>query len=55
MLLAIDELPELLLAVGKDERGNQRVSRLLHWLRALRQTYRQHVRWILLGSIGLDT
>jgi hypothetical protein len=55
VLLAIDEMPELLLALGRDEHGTERVSRLLHWLRALRQTYRQNVRWILLGSIGLDS
>jgi hypothetical protein len=55
VLLAIDEMPELLLALGKDEHGTERVSRLLHWLRALRQTYRQNVRWIFLGSIGMDS
>lgn len=55
VLLAIDEMPELLLALARDEHGTERVSRLLHWLRALRQTYRQNVRWIFLGSIGLDS
>lgn len=55
VLLAIDEMPELLLALGKQEQGTERVSRLLHWLRALRQTYRTHVQWIFLGSIGLDS
>lgn len=55
VLLAIDEMPELLLALGKQEHGSERVSRLLHWLRALRQTYRQNVHWIFLGSIGLDS
>ncbi|MCH8512255.1 MAG: hypothetical protein LAT83_11465 [Kiritimatiellae bacterium] len=55
VLLAIDEMPELLLALGKLEHGTESVSRLLHWLRALRQTYRQQVRWIFLGSIGLDS
>lgn len=55
VLLAIDEMPELLLALGKADHGTERVSRLLHWLRALRQTYRGHVRWIFLGSIGLDS
>lgn len=55
VLLAIDEMPEFLLALGRAEHGSERVSRLLHWLRALRQTYRQHVRWIFLGSIGLDS
>jgi hypothetical protein len=55
VLLAIDEMPELLLALGKADHGTERVRRLLHWLRALRQTYRHHVRWIFLGSIGLDS
>jgi hypothetical protein len=55
VLLAIDEMPELLLALGGDEHGTERVSRMLHWLRALRQTYRHNVRWIFLGSIGLDS
>jgi len=55
ILLAIDEMPELLLALAKDEQGADRVARLLHWLRALRQTYRRNVRWIFLGSIGLDS
>lgn len=55
VLIAIDEMPELLLAMGRQEHGTERVSRLLHWLRALRQTHRQHVRWIFLGSIGLDS
>jgi hypothetical protein len=41
--------------LSKDEQGNERVSRLLHWLRALRQTYRKKIRWIFLGSIGLDS
>jgi uncharacterized protein len=54
VLLAIDEMPELLLALGGDEQGTDRVQRLLHWLRSLRQTYRHKVRWIFLGSIGLD-
>jgi hypothetical protein len=55
VLLAIDEMPELLLALSRDDQGTERVSRLLHWLRALRQTYRKNVRWIFLGSIGLDS
>jgi hypothetical protein len=55
VLLAIDEMPELLLALSRDEHGTERVSRLLHWLRAIRQTYRKNVRWIFLGSIGLDS
>lgn len=55
VLIAIDEMPELLLALGKQEQGTERVNRLLHWLRALRQTHRKHIRWLFLGSIGLDS
>lgn len=55
VLVVIDEMPELLLALSRDEHGTKRVSRLLHWLRSLRQTYRRNVRWIFLGSIGLDS
>jgi hypothetical protein len=56
VLLVIDEMPELLLALSRDDdHGTERVSRLLHWLRALRQTHRQNVRWVFLGSIGLDS
>lgn len=55
VLVVIDEMPELLLALSRDEHGAERVTRLLHWLRSLRQTYRRYVRWIFLGSIGLDS
>jgi hypothetical protein len=55
VVVAIDEMPELLLALTRNENGPERVSKLLHWLRSLRQTYRRNVRWIFLGSIGLDS
>lgn len=55
VLLVIDEMPELLLQLQKHEDGTKRVSQLLHWMRALRQTYRKRIRWVFLGSIGLDT
>jgi len=55
LLIAIDEMPELLLAMGKEEEGAIRVGRFLHWLRSLRQTHRHRIRWIFLGSIGLDS
>ncbi len=55
VLIAIDEMPELLIALSKQEDGLTRVEHLLHWLRSLRQTYRKHIRWIFLGSIGLDS
>ncbi len=55
VVIAVDELPELLLALVKEDKGGLRVERFLHWLRSMRQTYRKRVRWIFLGSIGLDT
>jgi hypothetical protein len=55
VLVAVDELPEMLLAIARQEHGAERVERLLHWLRRARQTIRHRVRWLFLGSIGLDT
>jgi len=55
VLIAIDEMPELLLAIARQEHGSERVAQLLHWLRELRQTYRENIRWVFLGSIGLDS
>lgn len=54
-LVAVDELPEFLLILERQQNGPQRVSEFLHWLRALRQEFSQRIRWIFLGSIGLDT
>jgi hypothetical protein len=54
LLIAIDELPEMLLHLARNEEGKQRVSLFLHFLRRLRQSFRNQVRWIFLGSIGLD-
>ena len=53
-VIAIDELPELLLNIARQENGETRVGEFLHWLRQSRQTYRSHLRWVLFGSIGLD-
>jgi AAA+ ATPase superfamily predicted ATPase len=54
VLIAIDELPELLRTLHEAEDGPKRVTAFLHWLRELRQTYRKKIRWVFLGSIGLD-
>ena len=54
VLIAIDELPEFLLTLQKADDGPRRVTAFLHWLRELRQTYRKKIRWLFLGSIGLD-
>lgn len=54
-LIAIDELPELLLHLQRQPDGPARVEHLLKWLRWLRQTFRSRVHWVFLGSIGLDS
>lgn len=54
-IIAVDELPEFLLILERQENGLQRVAKFLHWLRALRQEFHLRIRWIFLGSIGLDT
>ncbi len=54
-VIAIDEMPELLLTLSRGEQGRERVGNLLHLLRSLRQSFRKSVRWVFLGSIGLDT
>ncbi|RPI84383.1 MAG: ATP-binding protein, partial [Planctomycetaceae bacterium] len=54
-LIAIDELPELLLHMKRQPDGPVRVEHLLKWLRWLRQSFHKSVHWIFLGSIGLDS
>jgi hypothetical protein len=55
-LVCIDELPVFvvkLLQLG--EAGRQRARTFLYWLRDLRQANFERVRWLLAGSVGLDT
>lgn len=54
-LIAVDEVPVFLLNLLKREDGLARVRGFLYWLRNLRQDHHAEVRWILAGSIGLDT
>lgn len=56
ILIALDEFPEVLqqIAIPQPD-GPQRLQNFLHWLRQLRLTYRKRVRWILYGSVGLDS
>ena len=54
-LIAVDEVPVFLLNLLKQEDGPARVRGFLYWLRNLRQDHHTKVRWILAGSIGLDT
>jgi uncharacterized protein len=55
VLIAIDELPEFLLTLQKADHGSERVTAFLHWLRELRQTFHKKIRWVFLGSIGLES
>jgi hypothetical protein len=55
-LICIDELPVFIVKLlQQGEAGRQRARTFLYWLRELRQTHFQHVKWLLAGSIGLDT
>jgi len=53
-LLQVDEIPVFLLKLLAAKDGPRRAEEFLHWLRQVRQTA-PHVRWLLAGSIGLDT
>jgi hypothetical protein len=55
VLIAVDELPVLLQALEVGENSGARLRGFLNWFRALRLRYRKNVRWLLLGSVGLDT
>lgn len=55
VLIAVDELPVLLEALERADPTRQRLLTFLNWFRALRLRYRKNVRWLLLGSVGLDT
>lgn len=55
-LICIDELPVFIVKLlQQGEPGRQRARTFLYWLRDLRQKHFQHVKWLLAGSIGLDT
>lgn len=55
-LIQIDELPVFVLKLlnRADETQQGRIREFLYWMRRLRQEY-PNVRWMLAGSIGLDT
>jgi hypothetical protein len=54
-LIIIDELPVMLNRLMNADNGPQRVTDFLHWLRSIRQTPGNEVRWVFCGSIGLDS
>lgn len=55
VLIAVDELPVLLETLERADPSRQRLHVFLNWFRALRLRYRKNIRWLLLGSVGLDT
>lgn len=54
-LLCVDELPIFVLTLLGQKGGRDRVRAFLNWFRNLRQVHHAKVRWIIAGSIGLDT
>jgi hypothetical protein len=56
-LILVDELPIFVLALLRADASGNRARDFLNWFRTLRQhsDLGQKVRWLLAGSIGLDT
>ncbi len=54
VLIAVDELPVLLAELDGNPEDPARLRNFLNWFRAVRLRYRKNVRWLLLGSVGLD-
>ncbi len=54
-IICVDEMPVFVLQLLKQEGGAERTRVFLNWFRDLRQRYHKNVRWILAGSIGLDS
>src|SRR5205823_4745988 len=55
LLVAVDELPIFLARLDKEDNGPKRVENILHTLRSARQAGQSVVRWVVCGSIGLDS
>lgn len=54
-LICVDEVPVFILKLLEQEDGRAKARSFLYWFRDLRQTHHKKVRWILAGSIGMDT
>lgn len=52
-LIFLDELTILLQYMKVEQNGEQRVGRLLHWMRRLRIKENSKIRWILCSSVGI--
>lgn len=57
VLLMVDELPVFVLELAQQDPTGARARQFLTWLRKLRETpiVSKRLRWLLAGSIGLDT
>jgi len=55
LVICVDELPIFILRVLKQPDGLTKVRFFLNWFRQLRQTHSDAIKWVLAGSIGLDT
>ncbi len=53
ILIVIDELALFLNIICNEDKGLDKVTFILNWLRSLRQQLHQNVRWIFSGSVGL--
>lgn len=53
ILIVIDELALFLNLISNEEKGLDKVTFILNWLRSLRQQLHDNVRWIFSGSVGL--
>ena len=55
-LICVDEVPVFVINLIKQgEDGKRRARAFLNWFRDLRQRHYRQVKWLLAGSIGLDT
>lgn len=55
-LVCIDELPVFIInLLQQGEDGRRRARAFLYWLRDLRQNHYRRIKWLMAGSIGLDT
>lgn len=55
LVICVDELPIFILRQLKLDDGLEKVRAFLNWFRNIRQTHAADIKWILAGSIGLDT
>lgn len=57
VLLMVDEIPVFILGLTRQDPSGARAADFLMWLRKLREapSTTERVRWLLAGSIGLDT